>query len=80
PRNIQRLLPIPPRLSHLINFVPIPLPVGDGHLPDGAKSTSDLPQHLVPYLKLAHDALEPELTKFLETKLPDWIIYDFAPH
>ncbi|CAN1180168.1 Putative UDP-rhamnose:rhamnosyltransferase 1 [Linum perenne] len=80
PRNIQRLPPIPLHLSHLINFVPIPLPAGDGHLPDGAESTSDLPQDLVPYLKLAHDALEPELTQFLETKRPDWIIYDFAPH
>ncbi|CAN1184308.1 hypothetical protein LINPERPRIM_LOCUS8383, partial [Linum perenne] len=77
PRNIQRLPHIPPHLSHLINFVLIPLPTSDDHLPDRAKSISDLPQHLVPYLKLAHDALESELT--LKTKLPNWIIYDFAP-
>ncbi|CAN0903836.1 UDP-glycosyltransferase 91C1 [Linum grandiflorum] len=80
PRNFNRLPQIPPHLSHLINFIPIPLPTGDGHLPDGAESTSDLPQHLVPYLKLAYDDLEPELTQFLETKRPDWVIYDFAPH
>ncbi|CAN1180169.1 Putative UDP-rhamnose:rhamnosyltransferase 1 [Linum perenne] len=80
PRNIERLHPIPPHLSHLINFVPIPLPAGDGYLPDGAESTSNLPSHLVPHLKLAFDALEPEVAKFFESRKPDWIIYDFAPY
>ncbi|CAN1180159.1 Putative UDP-rhamnose:rhamnosyltransferase 1 [Linum perenne] len=80
PRNINSLPQIPPHLSHLINFVPIPLPSGDGHLPDGVESTSLLPLHLVPHLKLAYDALEPEVDRFLDARRPDWIIYDFAPY
>ncbi|CAN1266412.1 Putative UDP-rhamnose:rhamnosyltransferase 1 [Linum perenne] len=81
PRNIKSLPQIPPHLSHLINFVPIPLPTGgDGHLPDGVESTSHLPLHLVPHLKLAYDALEPEVDRFLDARRPDWIIYDFAPY
>ncbi|CAI0395142.1 unnamed protein product [Linum tenue] len=58
PRNIHRLPKTPPKLSHSFNFVPLHLPQIPG-LPPAAESTADLPPGLVPYLKLAHDGLEP---------------------
>ena len=40
----------------------------------------DIPHHIIPYLKIAHDGLQEPLSHFLENSLPDWIIHDFAPY
>uniref|UniRef100_A0A5B7BWE5 Glycosyltransferase n=1 Tax=Davidia involucrata TaxID=16924 RepID=A0A5B7BWE5_DAVIN len=77
PRNIDRLPKLPPNLAPLINLVKIPLPRVDG-LPENAEATMDVRSDFI--LKKAFDGLESALTLFLETTLPDWIIYDFCPH
>ncbi|CDP01580.1 unnamed protein product [Coffea canephora] len=78
PRNIDRLPEIPPIFASSITFVKIPLPrVG---LPENAEATMDIRNEDIPHLKKAYDGLEPELTRFLESSLPDWIIFDFAPY
>jgi hypothetical protein len=59
--------------------VQLPLPHVE-NLPENAEATMDVPYHLVPYLKIAHDGLQVPLSHFLETAAPDWIIHDFAPH
>nr|XP_023878236.1 putative UDP-rhamnose:rhamnosyltransferase 1 [Quercus suber]XP_023878244.1 putative UDP-rhamnose:rhamnosyltransferase 1 [Quercus suber] len=79
PRNIDRLPSIPPHLTPLITLVKLPLPRVE-NLPENAEATMDVPHHIVPYLKLAHDGLEEPLSHFLESSAPDWIIHDFAPH
>lgn len=40
----------------------------------------DVPYHIIPYLKMAHDGLEQGISNFLRTHKPDWIIHDFAPY
>jgi len=79
PRNIERLPKIPPDLAPSITFVKLPLPHVE-NLPENAEATMDVPYHLIPYLKIAHDGLQDPLSHFLETSAPDWIIHDFAPH
>ena len=79
PRNIERLPKIPPDLLPLITFVKLPLPHVE-NLPENAEATTDVPHHIIPYLKKAHDGLQQPLSQFLETSAPDWIIHDFAPH
>jgi hypothetical protein len=79
PRNIERLPKIPPDLSLLITFVKLPLPHVE-NLPENAEATMDVPFHIIPYLKKAHDGLQEPLSHLLETSAPDWIIHDFAPH
>ncbi|CAB4314339.1 unnamed protein product [Prunus armeniaca] len=79
PRNIQRLPKIPQHLTPLINLVQIPLPRVE-NLPENAEATMDVPYHIIPYLKIAHDGLEQGISNFLQTHKPDWIIHDFAPH
>ena len=79
PRNIDRLPSIPPHLNPLITLVKLPLPRVE-NLPENAEATMDVPHHIIPYLKLAHDGLEEPLSHFLESSAPDWIIHDFAPH
>ncbi|XP_059437844.1 putative UDP-rhamnose:rhamnosyltransferase 1 [Corylus avellana] len=79
PRNIERLPKIPPDLVPLITFVKLPLPHVE-NLPENAEATMDVPHHIIPYLKIAHDGLQQPLSHFLETSAPDWIIHDFAPH
>jgi hypothetical protein len=79
PRNIDRLPKIPPHLAPLITFVKLPLPHVE-NLPENAEATMDVPYHIIPYLKIAHDGLQQPLSHFLETSTPDWIIHDFAPH
>ncbi|CAI9111427.1 OLC1v1011648C1 [Oldenlandia corymbosa var. corymbosa] len=82
PRNIDRLPPPPPALSHLLNYVKIPLP-GHDVVPDfpiNAEATSDVPYDKVVYLKLAYDALQQPLTQFLRQTSPDWIFFDFASY
>jgi hypothetical protein len=79
PRNIERLPKIPPDLAPSITFVKLPLPHVE-NLPENAEATTDVPHHIVPYLKKAHDGLQQPLSHFLETSAPDWIIHDFAPH
>ncbi|XP_062144910.1 putative UDP-rhamnose:rhamnosyltransferase 1 [Alnus glutinosa] len=79
PRNIERLPKIPPDLAPSITFVKLPLPHVE-NLPENAEATMDVPYHIIPYLKIAHDGLQDPLSHFLETSAPDWIIHDFAPH
>ncbi|KAK1276584.1 putative UDP-rhamnose:rhamnosyltransferase 1 [Acorus gramineus] len=77
PRNLTRL---PPNLSPLINLIGFPLPAVD-HLPSDANLTIDLPSNnLRPYLRIAYDALEPQLSAFLDSSSPDWLILDYAPY
>ncbi|KAE8010489.1 hypothetical protein FH972_006857 [Carpinus fangiana] len=79
PRNIERLPKIPPDLAPSITFVKLPLPHVE-NLPENAEATTDVPHHIVPYLKKSHDGLQQPLSHFLETSAPHWIIHDFAPH
>ncbi|XP_059435386.1 putative UDP-rhamnose:rhamnosyltransferase 1 [Corylus avellana] len=79
PRNIERLPKIPSNLAPSITFVKLPLPHVE-NLPENAEATMDVPYHIIPYLKKAHDGLQQPLSQFLETSAPDWIIHDFAPH
>ncbi|XP_027909876.1 putative UDP-rhamnose:rhamnosyltransferase 1 [Vigna unguiculata] len=79
PRNIHRLPKLPESLKPWLHLIEFPLPHVD-KLPENAENTVDTPQHLVPYLFKAYDALEQPLTKFLEKSTPDWVICDFAPH
>ncbi|KAM5577012.1 putative UDP-rhamnose:rhamnosyltransferase 1 [Rosa sericea] len=79
PRNIQRLPKIPQNLTPLITLVQIPLPRVE-NLPENAEATMDVPNDVIPYLKIAHDGLEQGISEFLKTHAPDWIIYDFAPY
>ncbi|KAF5463143.1 hypothetical protein F2P56_019082 [Juglans regia] len=79
PRNIERLPKISPDIAPSINLVKLPLPRVE-NLPENAEATMDVPYHIVPYLKRAHDGLEEPLSRFLESSTPDWIIHDFAPH
>ncbi|KAG7968104.1 hypothetical protein I3843_08G135200 [Carya illinoinensis] len=78
PRNIDRLPKIPPDVAPLITFVKLPLPHVD-NLPENAEATMDLPHHIIPYLKIAHDGLQEPLSKFLETSNPDWIVHRLCP-
>ncbi|KAA8546694.1 hypothetical protein F0562_003075 [Nyssa sinensis] len=77
PRNIDRLPKLPPDLAPLINLVKLPLPRVDG-LPENAEATMDVRSDYI--LKKAFDGLQTDLTRFLESSVPDWIIYDFAPY
>ncbi|XP_028802798.1 UDP-glycosyltransferase 91A1-like [Neltuma alba] len=79
PRNILRLPKLSPDLSANINFLELPLPPVD-NLPEDAEATTDVPYNVVQYLKLACDALQQPLTRFLESSTPDWIFYDFVPY
>ena len=79
PRNIAPLPKIPPHLVSSITFVKIPLPQVEG-LPKNAEATMDIHTDQMSLLKKAYDGLEPELTRFLENSLPDWIVHDFASH
>lgn len=80
PRNIHRLPNLPPNLLPFITFVKLPLPGGDGNLPENAEATSDITLDKMPYLKKAYDGLQHPLSLFLESSSSslDWIIYDFA--
>ncbi|XP_010927293.1 putative UDP-rhamnose:rhamnosyltransferase 1 [Elaeis guineensis] len=80
-RNLRRLPDVPPHLSPLIRFVPLPLPHVDG-LPDSAEATCDLPQSSFQYLKKAFDGLEQLFVQFINQSSPraDWIIHDFAAY
>ncbi|KAI3444506.1 hypothetical protein Pfo_001171 [Paulownia fortunei] len=81
PRNIQRLPKIPPHLSELIDFVPLPLPKLDSNLlPENAEATLDIPADKMDYLKIACDLLQEPIKNFIAKKLPNWIIVDFFPH
>lgn len=79
PKNIDRLPKLPPHLTHLINFVKIPLPILD-KLPENAEATIDVAYHEVKYLKIAYDALQQPITQFLQSSSPDWLFFDFAPY
>ncbi|XP_062011108.1 UDP-glycosyltransferase 91A1-like [Rosa rugosa] len=79
PRNIDRLPPLPPKLSTLITFVKLPLPENP-NLPEGAEATSDLPEDQVAHLKIAYDSFKEPITQFLKSSNPDWLLYDFAPY
>jgi hypothetical protein len=76
PRNIDRL---PKNLPHnLLTLVKIPFTVP---LPDNAEATIDLPFNVDDSsLKKAYDGLKDNLSSFMESQKPGWIIYDFAPY
>ena len=81
PKNLRRLSEIiSPDLSARIAMVPLPFPSVNGLPPDSAESTSELPSHLVPFLKRAYDKLQFPLTEFLQNSDVNWLINDFAPH
>ncbi|CAI9111430.1 OLC1v1011651C1 [Oldenlandia corymbosa var. corymbosa] len=80
PRNIDRLPQIPSHLAASITFVKLPFHKVDG-LPENAEATMDISTPLqMSLLKKAHDGLEPELIRFLESAHPDWFIHDFSSH
>ncbi|KAG5574531.1 hypothetical protein H5410_054665 [Solanum commersonii] len=79
PRNIDRLPKLPPNLTPFLNFVKLPMPHVE-KLPENAEATIDLPYEQVKYLKLAHDALEESMAKFLEDSDIDFILFDFASY
>ncbi|CAN1163394.1 Putative UDP-rhamnose:rhamnosyltransferase 1 [Linum perenne] len=58
----------------------IPLPASIDYLPDGAESTSDIPLHISPHLKLTYDTLESEVAQFFNARRPDLISYNFSPY
>nr|UHB15541.1 UDP-glycosyltransferase [Paris polyphylla] len=79
-RNIKKLQPkVPPTLSQLIQFIPLPLPSVDC-LPATAESVYDIPLNLSLHLQKAFDGLEHPLAQFLTSSSPkpDWIIVDYA--
>ncbi|CAN8287762.1 unnamed protein product [Cochlearia groenlandica] len=74
PLNIQRLLPrLSENLISSVDFVNIPL-LPSKDLPGGCEATTDVPFHLVPYLKVAFDEMLVPVTEFLESSKPDWIL------
>ena len=79
PKNLRRLTEISPNQSASVTMVPLPLPSVHG-LPDSAESTSEVPFHLVPYLKQAYDKLQFPLTDFLQNSDVNWVILDIIPH
>ncbi|KAL6225065.1 hypothetical protein ACLB2K_003917 [Fragaria x ananassa] len=79
PKNIDRLPPLPPKLSALITFVKIPLPQYP-NLPEGAEATADLTEEQVFHLKIAYDYLREPITQFLKSSNPDWVLFDFVPY
>lgn len=78
-RNINRLPKLPPDLVPCFDFINLTLPRVE-NLPENAEATMDVPPEDIHFLKKAFDGLEGELTQFLESSTPDWIIYDFAPY
>ncbi|KAG8363302.1 hypothetical protein BUALT_Bualt19G0008100 [Buddleja alternifolia] len=81
PKNIKKLPKIPPNLSTLIDFIPIPLPKLDPNLlPESSEATVDIPGEKIQYLKLACDFLQKPVKKILAEKSPNWIIVDFSHH
>lgn len=79
PRNINRLPKLPPDLVPCFDFINLTLPRVE-NLPENAEATMDVPPEDIHFLKKAFDGLKGELTQFLESSTPDWIIYDFAPY
>ncbi|KAL0373692.1 UNVERIFIED_CONTAM: UDP-glycosyltransferase 91C1 [Sesamum radiatum] len=81
PRNILRLPKIPPNLSNLIDFVPLPLPKPESTpLPESAEATVDITADKIQYLKLACDLFQEPVRDFVSEKSPHWIIVDFFHH
>ncbi|RWR85573.1 putative UDP-rhamnose:rhamnosyltransferase 1 [Cinnamomum micranthum f. kanehirae] len=81
PRNIERLPPIPPNLTHLIDLVSLtPHPING--LPEQAQATTDIPLSQNHLLRKLLDGLEDPIRIFLRDLVPspDWIIYDFFTH
>ncbi|XP_050207275.1 putative UDP-rhamnose:rhamnosyltransferase 1 [Mercurialis annua] len=78
-KNIDRLPKLPPHLASSITFVKLPLPYVD-NLPKNAEATSDLTPHDVCYLKKSYDCLREPLSEFLESSLPDFILFDFVSY
>ena len=66
-------------MAAFIKFLKLPLPKVD-NLPENAEATTDIPYNVVQFLKLAVDALQEPVTRFLESSHADWIFYDFAPY
>ncbi|XP_049372222.1 UDP-glycosyltransferase 91A1-like [Solanum verrucosum] len=79
PRNIDRLPNLPPNITPFFNFVKLPMPHVE-KLPENAEATIDLPYEQVKYLKLAQDALEESMAKFLEDSDIDFILFDFISY
>ncbi|KAJ8765624.1 hypothetical protein K2173_014746 [Erythroxylum novogranatense] len=42
------------------------------------EATTDVPYNIILYLKLALDGLKEQVSKFLGTLSPDWVLYDFT--
>lgn len=79
PRNIDRFPKLPPSLIPFFNFVKLPMPHVE-KLPENAEATIDLPYEQVKHLKLAHDALQESIAKFLEDSDIDFILFDFVSY
>ncbi|KAL1549831.1 putative UDP-rhamnose:rhamnosyltransferase 1 [Salvia divinorum] len=81
PQNIARLPKLPENLSHLIKFVPIPLPLlHPNPLPENAGATTDIPAERMDDLKIACDLLREPFKNLLVEKSPNWIVVDFFHH
>lgn len=81
PNNISRLPAPPHTLSHLLHFVPFPMPLlPTCPLPIGAEATVDLAPEMVPRLAEAYDLLRQPVKEFVASLSPDWLIIDFLAH
>ncbi|XP_047959339.1 putative UDP-rhamnose:rhamnosyltransferase 1 [Salvia hispanica] len=81
PQNIDRLPKIPQNLSHLIKYVPIPLPLlHPNPLPENATATTDIPAERMDDLKIACDLLQQPLKNLIAERSPKWIVVDFFHH
>ncbi|KAM0947423.1 putative soyasaponin III rhamnosyltransferase [Dioscorea sansibarensis] len=82
PQNLHRLPCLPPHLSSLISFIPLPLPLPPiHHLPSNASATLDLPSdHLRPLLRKAFDSFQHSLPPLLHSSPPHWLLFDYAAH
>ncbi|OAY23173.2 UDP-glycosyltransferase 91C1 [Manihot esculenta] len=79
PRNINRLLRSTQKLSSNVSLISLPLLSVPG-LPPNAENTSDIPYSKQQLLKKAFDLLQHQLTDFMQSTRPDWVIYDYASH
>eukprot|EP01018_Ginkgo_biloba_P029959 Gb_25835 [translate_table: standard] len=77
PRNIARIKRlVEPERGH-IDLVELPLPSVEG-LPNGAESTADVPNEMIPLLLKAVDMWENPFETLLRQLRPHCIIHDFA--
>ncbi|WCJ24772.1 UDP-Glycosyltransferase superfamily protein [Euphorbia peplus] len=77
-KNLKKLPKIPKQHSSSISLIALRLPCSG--LPADAETTMDIPYTKQQLLKKAFDLLEPQVSDFLQSWKPDWVIYDYASH